>query len=304
MVDTFLPALRQLVARELRSQGFSQGKISRLLGITQASVSLYFSSSPERAYSSLKSLAVGRDEADRYAALLSEDVKRSALYAQETLATTWRSLLSSGKACELHRERYPALADCDICMRDFGSTRAVGSDAIGEVSDAVRALESSPSFASVMPEVAVNIAYAPTGSETTDDVVAVPGRIVRIRNRVRVAQEPEFGASKHLAKMLLLVQKRRKDTGACINLRYDARIARALKKLGLRSISIGGYPPSPSGDPTVIALTNRLLSSAIGFDAVVDTGGKGIEPNVYLFAKGAREVADLAIRVSRLYSAS
>jgi predicted transcriptional regulator len=41
MVESFLPAMRMLVTRRLREEGFSQGKIASLLGLTQASVSLY-----------------------------------------------------------------------------------------------------------------------------------------------------------------------------------------------------------------------------------------------------------------------
>jgi predicted fused transcriptional regulator/phosphomethylpyrimidine kinase len=80
-------------------------------------------------------------------------------------------------------------------------------------------------------------------------------------------------------------------------------MAAVLKKLRLRALKIGGYPPSASGDPTVQALERRLSSVDEGFDVLVDVGGNGVEPNVYLFAASAARVADIALRVSQAYSA-
>ena len=58
MTQAFLPAMRQLVAIRLHSEGLSQSRISGLLGITQASVSLYLSASPGRSYSTLSELGL------------------------------------------------------------------------------------------------------------------------------------------------------------------------------------------------------------------------------------------------------
>jgi len=303
MMDIFLPSMRQLVSKRLQGLGLSQVKVSRLLGITQASVSLYLSSNPERAYSSLSLLSIGREEADRYAALLSEDIASGPLEAQETMATIWKSVLSRGMACDAHRARYPGLAECDICMREMAPISG-GADAIAEVSQAVGILENSASFPAVMPEVSVNLAYAPGPSESPEDVVAIPGRIVRVRDRARAMSKPEFGASRHMAKVLLISQKKRGEIKACINLRYDSKMQRAMKRLRLKTIDIGGYSASPTRDSTLDTLAARVAESKANFDAIVDTGGTGVEPNVYLFSKGARQVADLALKLAGIYSAA
>ena len=264
-------------------------------------MSMYLSSDPSNSYLSLSSLSLQPEEADRYATLLAEDVKRSPLDAQSTLDSVWKELTGSGKACAAHRARYPFLADCDICMMDF-AVHEGRPDAIAQVAAAVRSLEGSASFAEAMPEVSVNLAFAPEGASSVANVVAVPGRIVRVRGRAASAMRPEYGASGHLARVLLLAQKKRKKTHACLNLRYDRRMGRALKKLGLRPLVVGGYPQS-SGDPTVAALTAKLVEGAGTFDVLVDSGGNGVEPNVYLFAETPAAVAALALRLSKIYSA-
>ena len=303
MVDTFLPATRQLVARELRSQGFSQSAISNLLGITQASVSLYLSSSPERSYSSFSSFSVGKAEALRYSARLAEAVKRNATDGVNTLNSIWTGLLGSGSVCGAHRSMYPSLADCDVCIKEYGHRKDGRSEAISEVADAVKLLEASKTFVSVMPEVSVNIACAAGPAATPADVIAIPGRIVRVKGRARAMLPPEAGASLHMSRVLLLVRRRKPELRACINLRFDEKMAKTLRKLGLKSLTIGGYSFPGADDSTSEALEVRLKEPARGFDVIVDSGGSGIEPNVYLFAKGAREVAELALKASKVYSA-
>ena len=303
MVQHFLPAMRQLVAGVLRSQGFSQTRIAAMLGVTQASVSLYLSSDPERAYADLASLSVQREEAERNAAVLAEDVKGSAVYGVETLGHLWKGILGKGNACEEHRKLYPSLSQCDVCIKEYGQREGDRTGAIAHVSEAVRLLESSLAFVSVMPEVSVNLAYAPSDSGSPGDVVAIPGRIVRVKGRARAALPPEFGASRHIANVLLLVMKRRPGTRAALNLRYDARMAKVLRRVGLRALEIGDYQRAFTGDRAVSALASRLASANSAFDAVIDPGGKGVEPSLYLFGRSATEVAALAVRVAKFYSA-
>jgi predicted fused transcriptional regulator/phosphomethylpyrimidine kinase/predicted transcriptional regulator len=302
MVDAFLPSIRQLVARDLEREGFSQSKIASMLGITQASVSLYLSSSTEKAYFLLSSLSVGREESDRYASLLTEDVKRSPSYAVATLGSVWANLLGHGAICKAHRRLYPSLAECDYCLREFGGRSLERSEAVAHVAEAVRVVESAPGFVSVMPEVSVNIAYLPVESEDASDVIAVPGRIVKVRGSAKAMLPPEFGASGHMARILLLVRKRLPEVRAVINLRYDAKVDRVVRRMGLRRLTIGGYAQASLGDSTGDALVAALSREGGKFDVLVDTGGSGIEPNVYLFGRDAVEVARLAKRLARLHS--
>ena len=293
-----------LTAKELRRLGSSQGRIATALGVTQASISLYLASNPDRAYSSLRAFHVNKEEADRYVTLLAEDAIRNPSYAVETLGRIWTSLIGRGLACDAHRQQHPTLSDCDYCVRAFGAQGEKGREAITEVSRAVKAIESSNTFVAAMPQVSVNLACIAGDSNLPENVVAIPGRIVKVKNSARALRQPEFGASGHMARMLLLVRTRNKNRRAIVNLRYDARMARVLRMLGLRILEIGDYSETEGRDPTMYALRVRLADTKGGFDAIVDRGGKGIEPNAYLVGKNAMEVAQLAIRASELYSAA
>jgi predicted fused transcriptional regulator/phosphomethylpyrimidine kinase len=198
---------------------------------------------------------------------------------------------------------YPSLSECDFCISEFGA-RGVISETISDVSAAVRLVEASPDFVAVMPEVSVNLACAAGDAKSPSEVVAIPGRIVKVKERAKAMLPPEAGASAHMSKMLLLARSKMPEHHACINIRYDAKVGALLSRARLPVLTIARHPSSEAGDATVEALERMLKSACRPFDAVVEEGGSGIEPNVYLFAKSAQEVARIAVRIARAYSAA
>lgn len=303
MAAVYLPSMRHLVAAKLRSRGLSQSRIASLLGMTQASVSIYLSADLEKAYGQLSRLSVRKDQADRDATILADDVEKGPVHGVATLGRLWAGLIGSGAACAAHREMSPSLADCDFCIRGNGERQGAISDAVSEVTEAAKLLEGSSEFIGVMPEVSVNVACAVPGATAPGEVVAIPGRIVKVRGRARAMLPPEAGASAHMSRVLLLVMSRQPALRACVNVRYDRSMGAILKRRGIRAVTIGRYATARGEDPTAQALERKLATSSERFEAVVDEGAAGIEPNLYLFAKGAREAAELALRLAREYSA-
>ncbi len=304
MVSTFLPAIRQLVTRKLSAEGFSQSKIASMLGITQASVSLYLHKFEQReAYSSFAVFSISKEEADRYASLLAEDMARRPLDGVETLVTIWNGLLGRGQACGEHRRLFPSLAECDVCIKVFGSSGPKAQVAPDRVSQAVKLLESSRSFVAIMPEVSVNIAYAEGEASSPEEVVAIPGRIVRVGSFAKSLSRPEYGASSHLARLLILVKSRRTDVQAVMNLRFDARMVAVIRRLRLKILRTGGEYPKEGEDRIVEGMKVRI-ANAKGYDAIVDEGGFGVEPSLYLLGSDPINLARLAIKISKEYLAS
>jgi len=306
MVDSFLPSMRALVARRLKDDGLSQGRIASLLGLTQASVSSYLSTPNDKRAASLASLGVTEEQAETYAALLAEDLKNNPTYAVATLYSIWSRLIGGGDACASHRSDYPFLATCDVCMKVFGPERGHAEGTVEHVESALRSIEGSSIFVHVMPEISVNIAYAPEKAKSVTDVVAIPGRIVRVRGQARSFMRPEYGASTHLANILLEVEHKHPALRAAMNLRYDDRMSRVLAKLRIEHLKIGHTYPSGSQDKVLGALISRLSSQGGmgGMEAVVDLGGEGVEPSLYLFAEDAIKVVRRALEIARAYMSS
>ena len=171
-----------------------------------------------------------------------------------------------------------------------------------EVSRAVALLESSRSFVPIMPEVSVNIAYAEGEASSPEEVIAIPGRIVKVGSYARSLSRPEYGASSHLARVLIQVRARRKDVRAVMNLRFDRRMAAVIRRLRLKILRTGGEYPSDVEDPIVEGMKRRVATSK-EYDAIIDIGGLGVEPSLYLLGSDPVKLAELAIKMSREYSA-
>lgn len=295
MTESFLPAMRGLVAERLHGEGYSQGRIASLLGVTQASVSIYLGSRA-RSRELLGALGVSEDEGQMYASILAEDIKKSPVYAINTLYSLWADALGRGAMCGAHRGRHPALAECGMCVSRFGGAPEAGADAIERVASAVKTLEGSSVFVKVMPEVSVNIAYAPEGATSPQDVVAVPGRIVRVRGLPRSFMRPEYGASTHVASVLLAVISKDSSKRAAMNIKLDAKVERLIRKMKLDILRLKADSPMLEGLRAAMGGRSRAL------DAVVDQGGEGTEPGLYLFAEDPAKVAELGLRIARAYA--
>ena len=84
----------------------------------------------------------------------------------------------------------------------------------------------------LIPEVSSNLGYALPQAEGMEDVAAFPGRIVRYRDTVTAFGDPEFGASKHVANIILTVMKFRPEYCSAMNIRYSKENVNRIKRKG------------------------------------------------------------------------
>jgi hydroxymethylpyrimidine/phosphomethylpyrimidine kinase len=101
---------------------------------------------------------------------------------------------------------------------------------LGNLVRAVHVLEDSEEFASLVPEVRVNIVYALEGASESEDVGAIDGRISTCRGSVKVAGYPRFGASDHMARLVIEVRKYDERYRAGINFAWTREISSFLEK--------------------------------------------------------------------------
>jgi len=305
VVDSFLPSMRGLVAHELRRRRMSQGRIASILGITQPAVSQCLSKSAGSHRRRLKELGVEEQEVDRYVSILCEDILRSPIEGVQTFLSICRGLLSRGYLCAAHRRRAPFLTRCDACMRALGTTKV--DDAKGAILDqlerAARMISVSPFFTTIMPEVSVNLVMAMEGTASEGEVAGFPGRIVRVKGRAQATMPPEFGASHHMAQMLLTAMSFDPEVRAAINVKYDPKIEAALAEMGLEAGRTIRVDSATGGNDLVVASFAKLGEAKGSIPpVVVDEGSKGLEPMTYLFGRDATSVAERGMALARLYA--
>jgi len=84
----------------------------------------------------------------------------------------------------------------------------------------------------LIPEVSSNLGYALPFAEGAEDVAAFPGRIVRFKESVTTYGDPEFGASQHVANIILTVMKFDPDYCSAMNIRYSRETVAQLRRKG------------------------------------------------------------------------
>jgi hydroxymethylpyrimidine kinase/phosphomethylpyrimidine kinase len=156
----------------------------------------------------------------------------------------------------------------------------------------------------LIPEVGANVVYALPGARTTDEVCAVPGRIIRVTGRPHACQGPAFGGSSHMARGVLAVMKHDPSVRAVMNLRFGEDVLAACAELNYAVASFDRRgEPGETADvegQTMQWGIERAIAAAEGVpDVIYDRGASGKEPMVRLFGRDAMEVVRRAVAISR-----
>ncbi|MDW8061573.1 MAG: bifunctional hydroxymethylpyrimidine kinase/phosphomethylpyrimidine kinase [Nitrososphaerota archaeon] len=171
-------------------------------------------------------------------------------------------------------------------------------EVISMLEEALARIERLEGFSKLIPEVRSNLVMSlpyPRGSE---DVAGFPSRISPYRGGVKAFSKPEFGASRHLARAILELQKLGFDIRSAINLRYSEELVEVCRRLGFR---VGFYDrrEEPEDIKRVEGATipwgiRRAVESIGGSrpDVIYHTGDWGKEPMVLILGRDPFEVVD------------
>ncbi|MCS7135746.1 MAG: bifunctional hydroxymethylpyrimidine kinase/phosphomethylpyrimidine kinase [Nitrososphaerota archaeon] len=182
---------------------------------------------------------------------------------------------------------------------------AVKFEALKCVKDAVRMLESNPAVAKLIPESQSNIAMAIPYAESKEEVVAIPGRIVRQPWGVKSSGCPEFGASRYVANAVLAAMECDPNVRAAMNIRLGEDVLNAARAMNL-SVSRYDRRSEPEDVKKIEDMSVRWgITQAVKLhggvpNIVYHEGDWGKEPMVIVFGKDAVEVASLVIKLAEM----
>jgi len=101
---------------------------------------------------------------------------------------------------------------------------------LGNLVRAVEMLQSCPEFSYLIPEVRVNLAYALPAAKTPDEVAAIDGRMTVVQGLPHASGMPRWGASNHMARLLIEVRKYDSAVNAGMNFKCDAATIQVVKE--------------------------------------------------------------------------
>jgi hydroxymethylpyrimidine/phosphomethylpyrimidine kinase len=154
----------------------------------------------------------------------------------------------------------------------------------------------------LIPEVRSNFGYAIAGASSFQEVAGFPGRISQIGDRIVVYKEPEFGASKHIARVILAAMQHAPELRSAMNIRYNSDILAACSASGL---SVASFDRSSEprevkereGSTLEWGTHNALRKQSQLPDVIYDTGEVGKEPMIRVLGTNPAAVAEKIIRI-------
>ena len=95
---------------------------------------------------------------------------------------------------------------------------------------AVEMLRNCPEFSRLVPEVRVNLVYALPEARTSEEVAAIDGRITVVGGLPHASGLPHWGASDHMARLIIEVRRYDPSINAGINFKCDKTIIEVVKE--------------------------------------------------------------------------
>jgi len=183
---------------------------------------------------------------------------------------------------------------------------------LGNLVRAVQILESSEYFGLLMPEVRVNLVYSMENATSPKDVAGIDGRITLVSGRVKAAGYPKFGASDHMARLIIEVRKYDRRYRAGINFAWTPEISTFLeeycKKMGWDYAGIDrSLEPKEFSSVEGMSMPWKIKTLVEMCGGKVpkifyEGPGLGKEPLTVLLGKDAVEVATDVVEISRMYA--
>jgi len=181
---------------------------------------------------------------------------------------------------------------------------------LGNLVSAVAMLQNCAEFSLLMPEVRVNLVYALPGAKTSDEVAAVDGRITVVRGFPYASGLPRWGASDHMARLIIEVRKYDPTINAGINFKCDATAIEVVQKYCAEKGIFFGWIDRTK-EPAKVAekdrssmpwKVNQLVTRSGGVPRLFYEGeGWGKEPLFVALGNNAMEVASIAIEIAQRY---
>ncbi|MBW2165969.1 MAG: bifunctional hydroxymethylpyrimidine kinase/phosphomethylpyrimidine kinase [Deltaproteobacteria bacterium] len=156
----------------------------------------------------------------------------------------------------------------------------------------------------VIPEVQSNLGYALAYANKAEDIAAIPGRIIRIGEETGTLCDPAFGASSHIADIILSAMKYNADYRCAMNIRFSEDIIGICIALGF---DVDNFDRSGEPDDTKSKDSyslkwgiNSVLSKRDSIpDIIFDRGDLGKEPMIRVLGKKPADVVNKVLSISK-----
>lgn len=156
----------------------------------------------------------------------------------------------------------------------------------------------------LIPEVSSNLVYAKENAKNKSQVAGFPGRIIRLFDDAYAVAQPIFGASSHMANVVLTVMKHDPSYRSAMNIKYSEEIVNIAQKAGLSAGSFDRKKEplekkEKEGFSLEWGVNEVIRHSKIIPDIIYDTGDEAKEPMIRILGKNPIEVVKKIIIIQK-----
>jgi hydroxymethylpyrimidine/phosphomethylpyrimidine kinase len=169
-----------------------------------------------------------------------------------------------------------------------------------DLKNAVEKLKSILPIAFV-PEVGINFAYALENAKELKDICAINGRIVRENDKARICGSIDFGASKHVASIVLAAMSFDGNIRSALNIRFSKENLSMCEKAGLK-LGYFNRKDEPKEFISTMEWGTKEAISKFGYipDVIYDQGGIGKEPMIRVLGKNPSDVLSKLSKIIKI----
>lgn len=156
----------------------------------------------------------------------------------------------------------------------------------------------------LIPEVQSNMGVALKAAMQHDDVIAFPGRIVKMGSDIVILSAPKFGASRHAANIVLTAMRFDPSKRAAMNIKYtDALLAVCRRlKFSIASFDRADEPKkvkTREGSSLEWGTAKAIQNFGRVPDIIYDLGGFGKEEMIRVLAEDVESLVEKILRIHR-----
>jgi len=140
------------------------------------------------------------------------------------------------------------------------------------------------------------------GALDHEDVAAIPGRISQVEKSLLICNDPIFGASRHIAKVILAAMRFDSEMRSAMNIRYSKKLIEVCQGLGFRAASFDrAQEPEDvkAREGSTLEWGTQRALKGLGHipDLVYDEGDMGKEPMIRILGRNPSEVVEKVLRI-------
>ncbi len=177
-------------------------------------------------------------------------------------------------------------------------------ETIVELRNAVSTLKEA-GIARLIPEIQSNLVYALPHASCLAEVAGVPGRIIRVGDSIETLRDPAFGASSHVARIVITVMKYDEEYRSAMALKFSEQLVTVCRDLGFDMVCFSRKDePQEVKEREGSTLewgTDSILGGRTSVpDIIFDRGEVGKEPVIRVLGKTPAEVAAKVLKIAKI----